>query len=67
MSTAKVLEIIAEGNSIENALDNAVKDASKSVSNIQSIYAKDIKAMVEGNAITRYRVDAKLTFVIESS
>lgn len=67
MSTAKVLEIIAEGNSIENALDNAVKDASMTVSNIQSVYVKDVKAMVEGNAITRYRVDAKLTFVIESS
>ena len=67
MSTAKILEIIAEGNSIENALDNAVKDASMTVSNIQSVYVKDVKAMVEGNAITRYRVDAKLTFVIEAS
>jgi len=67
MSTAKVLEIIAEGNSIENALDNAVKDASMTVNNIQSVYVKDVKAMVEGNAITRYRVDAKLTFVIEQS
>ena len=67
MSTAKILEIIAEGNSIENALDNAVKDASMTVSNIQSVYVKDVKAMVEGNAITRYRVDAKLTFVIEQS
>jgi len=67
MSTAKILEIIAEGNSIENALDKAVKDASMTVSNIQSVYVKDVKAMVEGNAITRYRVDAKLTFVIEAS
>ena len=67
MSTAKILEIIAEGNSIENALDNAVKDASMTVSNIQSVYVKDVKAMVEGNAITRYRVDAKLTLVIEQS
>lgn len=67
MSTAKVLEIIAEGNSIENALDNAVKDASMTVNNIQSVYVKDVKAMVEGNAITRYRVDTKLTFVLETS
>jgi flavin-binding protein dodecin len=67
MSTAKVLEIIAEGNSIENALDNAVKDAGMTVNNIQSIYVKDVKAMVEGNAITRYRVDTKLTFVLETS
>ena len=67
MSTAKVLEIIAEGNSIENALDNAVKDAGMTVNNIQSVYVKDVKAMVDGNAITRYRVDTKLTFVLETS
>ena len=67
MSTAKVLEIIAEGNSIENALENAIKDASATVSNIQSIYVKDVKAMVEDAAITNYRVDAKLTFVVQPS
>lgn len=64
MSLAKVLEIFAEGNTIENAVENAIKDASKTVDQIKGIYIKDIKADVDNNAVTRYRINAKITFVI---
>ena len=66
MSTAKVIEVLSDGNSIENALENALRDASKSVKNIKGLYVKDIQANVENNAITSYRINAKVTFVVEN-
>ena len=65
MNTAKVIEVIAEGNSIEDALQNAVADASKSVRGIKSIYADSFQAKVEDGKIKHYRVNAKITFVLD--
>lgn len=36
MSLAKVIEVIAEGDTMEQAVKNAVKQYSKSVSNIKA-------------------------------
>lgn len=65
MNTAKVIEVIAEGKSIEDALQNAVADASKSVRGIKSIYADSFQAKVEDGKIKHYRVNAKITFVLD--
>lgn len=65
MSVAKVIEIIAEGETIESAFDNALSQASKSVDSIKSVWAEDIEAIVENNEIQTYRVKAKITFVVK--
>ncbi|BCR06264.1 hypothetical protein DESUT3_33330 [Desulfuromonas versatilis] len=65
MSVAKVIEIHAEGKSMEDAAGSALKEAAKTVDNIRSIYIQDIQAIVENNQIVKYRVNAKLTFVIK--
>ncbi|HKL24721.1 MAG TPA: dodecin family protein [Desulfuromonadales bacterium] len=65
MALVKVIEVLAEGNSVENALENALKEASATVDKIQSIYVKDIQAKVENNAISAYRVNAKVSFLIQ--
>lgn len=67
MSLAKVIEVMAEGETLEEALQNAVTHASKTVEQIKSVYAENIKAIVEENKIVRYRVNAKITFVIKES
>lgn len=64
MSVAKVIEILAEGSSIEDAAESALKEASKSVQDIKHIYIKEFQALVENNQIVRYRVNAKVTFVV---
>jgi len=64
MSLAKVLEVFAEGKTIEDAVENGVKQASKTVDEIKGVYIKDIKADVDNNAVTRYRINAKITFII---
>lgn len=62
----KVIEILAEStDGWEAAAKAAVAEASKTVRNIQNVYIVSFKAIVEGNQIVRYRVDAKITFIVE--
>ena len=65
MSIAKVIEVIAEGKSIEKAMENAVEEAAKSVHGIKSIYTDSIQAVVDDGQIKKYRVNAKITFVVD--
>lgn len=65
MTIVKVIEVLCEGKSIEDALCNGVKEASKTVKNIKQIDVKWVHAHVEKNKITSYRVNAKISFVIE--
>ena len=64
MSTAKVIEIMAEGKSIEDAVEQGLADASKTVDNIKGLYVNEVQALIENNSVTGYRVNAKVTFVI---
>ena len=66
MSTAKVIEIFAEGKSVENAIENGLADASKTVKNIQGLYVNEIKALIENNTVAGYRVNLKVTFLINN-
>lgn len=66
MAVVKVIEIMAESEkSWEDAANVALKAATKSVKNIKAIYIADMQAIVENDEIVRYRVNAKLSFVVE--
>jgi flavin-binding protein dodecin len=65
MSVAKVIEVLAEGESIEDAVESAVSDAAKTVRHIKHVYVEGVQAIVEDNKVVKYRVNAKLTFVVE--
>ena len=66
MSIVKVIEVLAESNkSWEDAAEQALKEAAKSVRNIKSIYIKDFQAVVENDKITSYRINAKISFMYE--
>jgi flavin-binding protein dodecin len=67
MSLAKVIEVMAEGETMEEALENAVTLAAKTVDDIKSVYAENIQGIVEDNEIVSYRVNAKITFVIKNT
>ena len=64
MSIAKVIEVLAEGDSIEAAVESAVQEASQSVRGIRHVYVNDIQALIEDNKVTKYRLNAKVTFVV---
>ena len=65
MAVLKVIEVLANSNkSWEEATQNAVKHAAKSVKNIRSVYVNEQSAIVNGNDITEYRVNVKITFEV---
>ena len=62
----KVIEVLAESDkSWEDAASQAVTRASKSVHGIKSIYIKDMEAKVENNKITKFRISAKVSFMLD--
>ena len=65
MSVVKVIEVLAQSDeSWEAAAQKALTEASKSVRNIQSLYIKEFQAIVENNQISKYRVNAKISFKV---
>ncbi len=63
MSVLKVIEILANSSSSwDDAAQQAVDEASKSVKNIKSVYVNELNARVENNKIVEYRINAKVTF-----
>ena len=68
MTMLKVLEVLAQSDkSWEDAAQNAVTEAGKTVRGIKSIYIKELEATVEGGKIAQYRVNAKISFLLEGS
>ena len=65
MAIAKVIEVLAEGKTIEAAIESAVKEASETVRNVKSIYVEGIQALVEDNKVKKYRVNLKVSFIVE--
>lgn len=67
MSVLKVIEILGNSTvSFEDALQNVVNEASKTVDNIKSVYVKDMQVSVTNNKISQFRVTTKVTFEIKS-
>lgn len=67
MSVVKVIELMAQSDqSWEDATRVALREASKTVKGIESIYVKEMKAIVENGEITQYRVNVKVSFIVQS-
>jgi dodecin len=68
MTTLKVIEVLSQSDkSWEDAAQVAVSDAAKSLRGIKSIYLKELEAVVENNKVTRYRINAKISFMVEGT
>jgi len=64
----KVIELMSESpKGWEDAAQNVVKEASKTLRNIRSVYIKEFTMAVENDKIASYRVNAKVTFEMERS
>lgn len=67
MAIVKVIEVIASSDKgIDDAVRQAVKEASKTVHNIDSVFVKDIKAHVKDGNVTTFGVICKIAFRIDS-
>ena len=62
----KVIELMSQSpKSWEDAAQGAVKEASKTLRNVRSIYIKEFTAAVDNGKVTNYRINAKVTFDLE--
>jgi flavin-binding protein dodecin len=66
MSVAKIIEISCESTkSFEDAIQSGIARASKTVHNIKGAWVKEQQVVIENNKISVYRVDLKVTFVLD--
>lgn len=66
MSVARITEITAASNeSFENAVRRGIARASKTLKNIEGAWVGDQKVVITDGKISEYRVNLKVTFVLE--
>ena len=66
MSIARVSEISATSEkSFDDAVENGIKRAAKTLRNIRSAWVKDMNVKVEDGKIVHYRVNMMVTFVLD--
>lgn len=66
MPIVKVIEVLAESpKGWEDAAQDAINQASKTIKNIKTVYVKEMQAIVENGKISNYRLNAKISFVVE--
>jgi len=66
MSVVKVIEILADSKtSWEDATREGVKKASKSIKGIKSVWVKDMSAQCDGDDVTVFRVNLKVSFEVK--
>ena len=65
MAVLKVLEIMASSSeSWEDATANGIKHAAKTVKNIRSAYVQEQSVVVNGDSVSEYRVNLKISFEV---
>ncbi len=66
MAVMKVIEVLAQSDkSWEDAAQQALKEAGRSVRNIKSIYVENLQAVVNDGHLA-YRLDAKISFAVDA-
>lgn len=66
MSIVRSIEVIAQSpTGFDDACRTAVQEAAETVRGIRSLWVKNAECVVENDKITMYRVNAKISFVVE--
>jgi len=66
MSVARVTEITASSKkSFEDALNIGVDRACKTLKNVEGAWVQDQKVIIKKGNIVEYRVNMKVTFILE--
>jgi dodecin len=68
MPIVRSIEVIAQSSKgFDDACREAVKDAAKTLRGIRSFWIKNAECIVEGDNITTYRVNGKISFLLEDN
>jgi len=65
MSVAKVIEISSQSDkSFDDAIRQGIDRANKTIKGVQGAWIKEQQVIVENGTIRGYRVDMKVTFIL---
>ena len=68
MSVARVTEISSTSDvSFEDAIKQGISRASKTLRNVKGAWIKEQQIDIDGESITRYRVNMLVTFVLDDA
>jgi flavin-binding protein dodecin len=66
MAVVKVIELLGESEeSWEDAARQVVAEATRTLHGVTSVYIKEFQATVENNQVKNFRVNAKVSFLLE--
>jgi dodecin len=66
MSIVRSIEVIAQSpQGFDQACKEAIKEASQTLRGIKSFWIKNAECVVENDQITMYRVNGKISFIVE--
>jgi flavin-binding protein dodecin len=68
MSIVRNIEVIAQSpNGFDDACREAIREASKTLRGISSFWIKNAEVIVENDQITMFRVNGKISFLVEET
>jgi flavin-binding protein dodecin len=66
MSVVKVIELVGSSkDGLQEAVESAVEEASKTIRNIQGVDILGWTAKVEDSKIVQYKANVKISFLVE--
>jgi flavin-binding protein dodecin len=66
MSIVRSVEVIAQSSTgFDDACKEAIREASKTLRGIRSFWIKNAECIVEGDRVVAYRVNGKISFLVE--
>ena len=66
MAIAKVVEVNSSSNkSFEDAIQPGIAKVTETVKNVQGAWINEQKVVIKDNKITEYRVNLKISFLVE--
>jgi dodecin len=66
MSVAKVTELsVTSTKSFEDAIQQGVERATKTLRNVKSAWVKEMRVSVENDKVSEYQVNMQVTFVLD--
>jgi flavin-binding protein dodecin len=66
MSIVRRIEVIAQSpKGFDDACQEAIKEASKTLRGIKSFWIKNAECVVENDKIAMFRVNGKISFIVE--
>jgi len=66
MVIVKIIELVGVSTtSWQNAVENAVKEASRTIRNLSGVHVKSYTGKIKDSKIVEYRANVKVSFTVE--